>query len=153
MGLMLAVTLSIGAVAMLPTTILIMAGMIPTAVAYFVDSSRERGLGPTVLFLNFAGIMPSLFKLWQHGHSVSRALELVLQPMNMLVMLLPAAFAWLLYMYVPILVSGVLRRNAEARIKRIERDQEYLIDQWGSLVSGGIPAVGVASVPESSKST
>ena len=135
MGVVMAVFFAIIAVSMLPTTLILVVGMMPAAVAYFVDTSRERSLGPTVLFLNFAGVLPSLFKLWQHGHTVDRALDLIMQPTMMLIMLLPAAFGWMLYFYVPMLVSGLLRRNAEMRIRRIEKDQEYLIEQWGSAVA------------------
>ncbi len=147
MGLLIAIVGAVVAVTMLPTTIVLLVGMMPTAVAYFVDTSRERSLGPTVLFLNFAGVLPSLFKLWQRGHALPNSLEIIMQPFSLLMMFLPAAFGWLLYFYVPMLVVGVLRRNAESRIKRIEKDQEYLAEQWGSGVTSGVPVTAMAPPP------
>lgn len=142
LGIILALFFAMAAVSMLPTTLVIVVGMMPTAVAYFVDTSNERSLGPTVLFLNFSGVLPALFRLWQSGHTVDRALDLILQPTMLLIMYLPAAFAWLLYMYIPVLVSGVLRRKAEQRIRRIEKDQDYLVEQWGSAVGQSVIGTG-----------
>jgi hypothetical protein len=133
-GLIGALLAAIGAIAFLPTTIIVVAGMLPTAVAYFVDTSREKTLGPTVLFLNFAGVFPSLLKLWHEGHVVGNAIEILMEPYMMLIILLPAAFGWLLFNYVPILVSSIIRRNAEVKIKNLEKEQEYLIEQWGGVL-------------------
>jgi hypothetical protein len=135
LGIVTALFFAMAAVSMLPTTLVIVVGMMPTAVAYFVDTSPQRSLGPTVLFLNFSGVLPTLFRLWKSGHTVDRALDIILQPTMLLLMYLPAAFGWLLYAYVPVLVSGILRRKAEMRIRSLEKDQDYLVEQWGSAVA------------------
>lgn len=135
-ALVTCVVMAVAAIAVLPTTIVFALGMIPTAVAYFVDSTRERALGRVVLCLNFAGVLPSLLKLWQKGHNVNTALDIMTQPIMLAMALLPAAFGWLLYFYVPYLAVGIVRRKAEARIRTLERYEQELIDQWGPPVAG-----------------
>jgi hypothetical protein len=136
MGVIVAVMLAIGAVMLLPTTLIVVTGVIPMAVAFFVDSSKERMLGPTVTFLNFAGLLPLLVKLWQQGHTVDNALSILAAPHMMLLILIPSSVGWLLYNYVPVMVSGIVRRKAEARIRALERDQEKLVEEWGASVIG-----------------
>lgn len=136
MGLVVALLAAIGAIVFLPTTIVVAVGMIPTAVAFFSDSSRDKSLGPTVMFLNFAGVLPSLVRLWHDGNMVSDALDILMQPVMMLIILLPAGFGWILHAYVPMIVSSVIRRNAEARIRTLEKEQDNLIKQWGAILTG-----------------
>jgi hypothetical protein len=136
-SIILCVILAICAVKMIPTTIVVVVGMVPTAVAYFVDTSREKGLGQVVLWLNFAGVLPALLRLWQSGHTVSNAMDIITQPIMLAVILFPAAIGWMLYAYVPYLVIGVVRRKAETRIKTLEKYQQDLVEQWGVSVAGG----------------
>lgn len=135
-SIILCVILALCAVKLMPTTLIVVIGMIPTAVAYFVDSSRDKTLGPVVLCLNFAGVVPALLKLWQQGHTMNNAMDIITQPIMLAIMLFPAAIGWMLYSYVPYLVIGVLRRKAEARIKTLEKYQQELVDQWGVSVAG-----------------
>ena len=152
-GLVGALLAAIGAIAFLPTTIVVVAGMLPTAVAFFVDTSRQKTLGPTVLFLNFAGVFPSLMKLWHEGHVVSNAIEILMEPYMMLIILMPASFGWLLFNYVPVIVASIIRRNAEGKIKNLEKEQEYLVEQWGGVLihpNTPMPQKAVAPPPSTS---
>ena len=133
-GILVGVMVAVGAVAIMPTTLIFVVGMVPTAVAYFVDNSRDRTLGPTVCFLNFAGVLPALLTLWQGSHTMSAAIDVLSQPTVILVMLLPAAIGWLLYGYTPVFVGGILRRRAESRIRALEKEQESLVTAWGPQV-------------------
>jgi hypothetical protein len=138
-SMVLCLILAALAVKLMPTTLVVVIGMVPTAVAYFVDSSREKSLGPVVLWLNFSGVLPALLKLWQQGHTMSNALDIIMQPIMLAMMLFPAAIGWLLYSFVPYLVVGFVRKKAESRIKSLEKYQQDLVDQWGSEVSGVHP--------------
>lgn len=135
-GILGGVFLAVIAVFMLPTTLLLVIGMIPTVVAYFVDTSKQRTLGPTVFYLNFAGVLPVLLKLWTQKPNINTALDLIMDPFMLLMMLAPAGFGWLLFLYIPPLVSGLMRRRAEMRINLLESDQKRLIEEWGQEVAG-----------------
>lgn len=128
--------LAIVAVMMLPTTIIILVGMIPSVVAYFVDTSRQRTLGPTVLYMNFAGVLPVLLKLWKQTPNMNNATELLMDPFMLLLMLAPAGFGWILFIFIPPLVSGILRKRAEMRMTTLENDQKKLVEEWGPEVMG-----------------
>lgn len=148
-GLMIA----IGAIVVLPTTLIFAIGMVPTAVAYFVDSSRGRTLGPTVCFLNFAGVLPALLTLWRGSHTIGASIDILSQPTVILMMLVPAALGWLLYGYTPLFIGGILRRRAESRIRGLEKEQEALVTAWGTLVktSNGARPVEVSEDEEETK--
>jgi hypothetical protein len=144
-GMILGIIFAVVAIAMLPTTLIILVGMVPTAVAYFVDSSREKTLGPTVLTLNAAGILPALLKLWHDGHSVDNSLQILMTPSMLLFFLLPSAMGWALFNYVPYLVIGIIRRKAQNRITDLKKYQEDLIEKWGPGVGHYVPKSHIPS--------
>jgi len=125
------------AVVMLPTTLIVLVGLVPSAVAFFVDTSRDRTLGPIVLPLNIAGILPLVITLWKHGHTMQESLNLLTDPMMLALVLLPSSFGWMLFNYTPHLVSGIMRRRAESRIRSLEKYQEDLVEQWSNAVTNG----------------
>lgn len=137
MGMILGVFAAIMAVMMLPTTLVVVIGLVPSAVAFFVDTSRDRMLGPIVMSLNVAGVLPLVLKLWQHGHTMNAAVDILTEPFMMALVLTPSAFGWLLFNYTPQLVSGIMRRRAESRIRTLEKYQEDLVQQWSNAVSNG----------------
>lgn len=130
--------LAVIAVMVLPTTLIIVVGMIPSVVAYFVDTSKQRTLGPTVLYLNFAGVLPVLMRLWKQSPNMNNAVELLTDPFMLLMMLAPAGFGWILFICVPPMVSGILRKRAEMRIQSLENDQKKLVEQWGPEIMGNL---------------
>lgn len=141
------------AIFILPTTLILIVGLVPSAVAYFADSSKERTLGATVFYLNAAGVVPLLLKLWQHGHTVPFALDLLTRPMMLLLVLVPSACGWLLFQYMPYLVIGILRRKAEATIKTLEKLRAELVEQWGTKVTGDLVRPEALTAPEAPQET
>lgn len=146
-GVILAVFFAMMGVAVLPTTLILVVGLVPSAVAFFADTSRERTLGMTVLTLNIAGILPLLLKLWHQGHTNQQALDILMNPMMLLFILVPSGCGWLLYQYMPYLVIGIMRRKAESRIKTLEKYQEDLVEQWGPTVTGATDSVTSEALP------
>lgn len=126
--------LVIGVVTLLPTTMIIMIGLLPTAVATFVDNSRERLAGLTVGCMNVAGVLPPLLALWHDGHTVENALRILTQPYMLLLMYGGAGVGLLLYINTPLMVSGLLRKQAAFRLKAIERQRNDLREEWGPEV-------------------
>jgi hypothetical protein len=68
-GQMILVCSIVMAVVFLPTTILLVVGMLPTLVAALVDRTRERVLGMTVGSMNLAGCTPFVIELWSGEHT------------------------------------------------------------------------------------
>lgn len=123
--------LVIGVVTLLPTTIIIVIGMLPTAVATFADNSRERLAGLTLGCMNVAGVLPPLLALWHEGHTVENALGILMQPYMLLLMYGGAALGLVLYINTPLMLSGLLRKQASFRLKAIERQHADLREEWG----------------------
>ena len=60
---------------LLPSCVVLLINMAPTAVAWMVDRARPRYLAITVGMLNFCGSLPAEFELWRHGQSYGIAFE------------------------------------------------------------------------------
>lgn len=150
LGIIIGTVLAIMAVIMLPTTIVIMVGLVPSAVAFFVDSSREKLLGTTVLSLNVAGVLPAVLRLWKTGHHMENAISLISQPSVLIMVLIPSGMGWLLYIYMPQIASKLVRKRAESRIRSLEKQQKELIEQWSVAVTNGVP-INPEEAPEKPK--
>lgn len=134
-SLFFALTVTITAVYMMATTILLFLGMLPTAVAVFTDQDKEKTAGMTVGAMNFAGVLPMLMKLWEKGHTVDMSLRIIGEPSNMILMFGGAAIGWLIYLNVPPLISVVLKKNGEGKVKAFDEEQKRLIEEWGPEVA------------------
>lgn len=137
-GIGVGILFALLAVVLLPTTVVIAVGLVPAAVAFFVDSSRERLLGSTVLCMNAAGVLPAVLRLWKQGHNMDTAIQIITQPIILTVILVSSGVGWLLYIYTPQFVGKLVRKRAEMRIRALEKYQKELVDHWSPAVAAGI---------------
>ncbi|MCD8496997.1 MAG: hypothetical protein LRZ85_02285 [Alphaproteobacteria bacterium] len=80
----------------LPSSFLLMVGMVPTPVAVFVDRSRKKTKALTVGSMNLAGCSPFLFDLWIRGHDFDTSMSIALDPKAIIVMYAAAGVGYLL---------------------------------------------------------
>ena len=120
----------------LPSTILLAAGMIPTAVAYVTDRDPDKTAPMTVRGLNFAGVVTFLISLWKAGHTMAALTKILTDPFAWLVMYGAAGLGWTLYYGIPPAVAGWITLRAEARIAQRIEEQRELIALWGTEVDG-----------------
>jgi hypothetical protein len=125
----------------LPSTILLVVGMIPTVVAYVVDRDPEKTAPMTVGGLNLAGVVTFVISLWQTGHSMAALSKVLTDPFAWLVMYGAAGLGWTLYYGIPPAVAGWITLRAEARIAQRIEEQRELIDLWGTEVNGIVEEV------------
>ncbi len=137
----------------LSTTFLLLIGMLPTIVAYFVDPSRKKTRSVTIGAVNLAGCTPFLLDLWFNGGSFDRSINIISDPMAIVIMYSAAAAGYLIEWALSSTVSGFLYQKGIARTKTIEKEKQALIDRWGEEVSGnmkldeyGFPLVDGANV-------
>lgn len=126
--------LLVTAVIFLPSTILFSVCMIPTLVASIVDNQRQKTAWLTVGAMNLAGTIPGWFMLWDMGHTIPAAFQLVIQPMTIIVSFGGAAVGWLVYYNVTPFVAGIILKKNEYRLREIERRQKELVRRWGEGV-------------------
>ncbi|MCB9989630.1 MAG: hypothetical protein H6868_09930 [Rhodospirillales bacterium] len=129
----------IAAIVMLPTTVLLMVGMLPTLVAALFGKYGRGSIALTVGAMNLAGCSPFLFHLGLHGHSMQLAFELILDPLNIVVIYGAAALGYLINWSLSGIVSTVIVQRSYARLEDIKKHQEALVKRWGEEVTGELP--------------
>ncbi len=123
----------------LPTTIILLIGMMPSLAAIAIDKSKTKSRAITVSAMNLAGCSPFLLELWTTTHDMDTALLIAMQARNMIIMYVTAASGYVIDFAVAGIVSSMLLQKAKMRIKRIEEKQKSLIERWGTKVTGKIP--------------
>jgi len=135
------------AIVSLPSVVLLAVGMIPTLVAYIIDEDEEKLAPVTVGALNFAGVLPLLFELWQGGSSMQQLKSLGASPAHWLLMYGAAAFGWAIYFAVPPVVGSTLIAKRQAKVETLRAAQMKLIGAWGEDVRGSAEVVETEAEP------
>lgn len=120
--------------AALPTTTLLAVGMAPTLGAFIGDTTPGRYLTKCVAGMNFAGVIPFLYKLWTTGHDMATAINLVTDLYVWLTMYSAAAVGWMLFLGFPGVVAVFRALNARRRIYVLREQQKELINEWGDCI-------------------
>ena len=124
-----------------PTLMVACGGMLPTLVAFIVDNRKERYAARTVGYLNSAGVFIVCLEMWGGDHTWQRALDLLAQPINYLIMFGAAAVGWALYFLVPPVTNAYLSIHNDLRLKSLNSDQEKLVKEWGTGVRRNAPSL------------
>lgn len=127
------------AVVFLPTSTILIAGMVPTFVALLVDRTRGKMRTLTVGAMNFAGCAPFILELWLHGHTMDNAMTYITQPRTIVVIYFAAAIGYMIDWAMTGIVIGIMSEKGKARIKQIEKEKNALIERWGEEVTNTIP--------------
>jgi hypothetical protein len=114
---------------------LLFIGMLPTLVAFLVDSTPGRYAAMCVGGMNFCGVFPWVWQLWTGDNSISAAVETMTDPFALLVMYGAAAFGWILFMIVPPVIGAVMAVVSQHRIAQLRADQRELIAEWGPEIA------------------
>ncbi len=130
--------LFITAVVFVPTTLMLTIGMLPAIVASFIDKSKEKMLGLTVGAMNLAGCTPFVLQLWTTSHTISGAVEILSDPLTIVIMYFAAAFGYMLEWSLTGMVVVFVTEKAKLRLDEIEKTQEDLVRKWGPEVTGKI---------------
>ncbi len=120
---------------LLPTMILLIAGLLPTYVAFFTDRDANKSGALSVGAMNLAGITPFILDLWMGGQTLPHAVQILKTP-NAWLIILGAAFVGHLVAYtVPQAVASVTLSRTEARIRGLKKNLDVLRDSWGPDVA------------------
>ncbi len=126
----------IAAAILLPTSIILCVGMLPTAIMLLFDRTSDKSRAITVGAMNLAGCMPFILEVWQRGHTVEIALSYITQPRTIVVMYFAAGIGYMIEWVVTGLVASIMVQKAKARIGAIEKRQQQLEARWGQEVNG-----------------
>jgi len=124
-------TLLVLAMVFYPFTILFVFGSLPAAMAWMIDKRPQKYVGQTVFILNFCGILPFMFELWDMGGTLKDSISLITNAMTYLVMYSAAGLGWGLTMIAPWIVNFTLNLNYDERLRKLKRQQKSLLEEWG----------------------
>ena len=130
----LLIFLGVGAVVIPPTIIVLTAGMMPSIVATFITVNQVKGSVAAMTAMNLAGVIPVVGFLWQRGHTVDQAFNLLSDVFMWLMMLGGAGVAAFLLWGVPIVVQAVYEMQARHIIGRLEKRRMKMIEEWGGRI-------------------
>lgn len=117
--------------------IFLMIGMMPTVIAYLVDSDSEKQRFRVVRNFNLIGVLPSLPGLIAQGNSVVAVHGALSNPYSWLTMYGAALVGFLLVWITPAISYFLMDLNTTRRIRRLEKAQDTLRKEWGPGVVTG----------------
>ena len=120
----------------MPTTFILLVGMLPTPFAILADKTRGKHKVLTVGAMNLTGCVPFVFELWLSGHNFEKSFEIVTNVQALIVMWSAAALGYMINWALTGFVSSLLYQKGVARVKAIHKRQEDLVDRWGNEVTG-----------------
>lgn len=127
------------AVIFMPTTIVLLMGMIPTIVAAVIDRTGRGIKAITVGAMNLAGCTPFLIDLWTKGHTPDIAVTIISDPRSMSVIYAAAGAGYMISWAMSGIVGTIMVQRGGGRIKDIVTHRATLVERWGREVTGEIP--------------
>jgi uncharacterized SAM-binding protein YcdF (DUF218 family) len=125
------------AIILLPVTIIVAVGMLPTLVSFFVDKTRGKAQTISVGAFNFAACFLFLVRLLSAGSLLDEALSIVTDPVAIIVIYMGAGAGYLVDIVVSSVAVGLAYKKIESRQVTIKKIQRDLVERWGKEVSGG----------------
>lgn len=122
----------------LPTSVLIVFGMMPTIAAYTIDRTTGRNKTICVGFMNFAGCFPFLLDFWTKfgEQTLENALSIIADVQTVITIYLLAAGGYAIHVAVTGITSSLIMQRSSSRVAAIKQEQKTLIDLWGQKVTG-----------------
>ena len=126
------------AIVFLPSTLLLTLGMLPTLIALVVVSKSHKNKVLTIGAMNFAGCFPYLMDIWQSNDRMSTMIDVMSNPMTIVVMYSAAGIGYIINYGVTRLVRQLMYSGAERKIKNIEIERKNIEKRWGRKVRGDV---------------
>ncbi|MDD4617486.1 MAG: hypothetical protein PHW76_10370 [Alphaproteobacteria bacterium] len=119
---------------MLPTILMLLAGLIPTYVTFWTDDDPEKRGAACVSSMNIAGMVPFIIDLWAKGQTTGNALRILSESNTWFVILGAAAIGHLIAYAVPQAVATLSLTTNDNRIKSLKKNLELIKESWGADV-------------------
>jgi hypothetical protein len=129
----------VSALIVLPTTIVVVFGLVPSFAALVVDEGRPRYLFRTVLGMNTAALLPYVERLWLGGNDLGTAFSIVGNVYAWLAIYGSAAMGWLVFLSAPAVTTEWRKFVSERRIDKLKTRQKELAAEWGTALPAEEP--------------
>ena len=121
-------------------SVVLLAGLLPTLVAFIVDWGDDKVAAHSVACMNLTGTFPFMPALAFH-ESTSRSLT---QPLDIMTALITmygaAACGWGLIIVFPTLADAIERMRIGRERKKLRDRQKRLVEEWGDPARAPYPA-------------
>ena len=116
--------------------IFILLAILPTIVAYFIDTTEGKQATRVVGACNLAATLPTVLPLFAAGIRMERIEigPLMADPVNWLIIYGGAALGWLLVFFCRAISRFFIVVYLEYKIASLERFQQKLLDEWGQSI-------------------
>ncbi len=141
------VILAVFAAFSLPSLIVFAVGLLPTFVAYLIDSSDQKFGAFCVGGLNMCGVFPYVLKLWNENHTPAAAVDVITDVFTLFIMFTAAGFGWMIFLAIPPVIASFLSVMAQTRVKTLRTIQKEIMEEWGPEVASTVDDEPVGMPP------
>jgi hypothetical protein len=120
---------------MMPTVLLVLAGLIPTYFAFFLDSDPQKSGAVSVGAMNVAGIVPFIIDLWAKGQTMPAASQILSDSHSWLIIWGASGVGHLIVYAIPQAIATLTLTQAESRMKSLQKNLVLLKEAWGPEVA------------------
>ena len=109
--------------------------MLPSLFVRIVDTVRPSYVTITVGCANLLGALYFVDRLWSVGPNLENVTLVLRDPIGWLVALGAAGVGWVAYICSPVFVRSLAQVQTAMQVRRMRRDQQQLIEEWGPEVA------------------
>ena len=118
----------------LPAFLVSLVGLLPTVVSVVTDRTPGHRATWCVATTNIAGMLPIIAKSFKGDNDMAAAIELLVDPINWLVMYVGAGMGWVLLWIGPAIAEVFVTQKAASEARSLQENQQKLIAEWGRKV-------------------
>ncbi len=118
----------------LPAFLVSLVGLLPTVVSVATDRTPGLRASWCVAITNIAGLLPIIAKSFKGDNDLAAAIELLVDPINWLVMYVGAGMGWVLLWIGPVIAEVFVTQKAASEARGLQESQGKLIAEWGRKV-------------------
>ncbi len=133
--LLLVVLLLPAAIFLHALSLVLLAALVPTLVARILDTGRPPFLTLTVGCANLVGALYFVEELWNIGPELENVGLVLSDAIGWLAVLGAVGAGWLMFICFPLVVHALAQGQSGMRLRRMRRDQQRLIEEWGPEVA------------------
>lgn len=133
-GFFLFMVLGLAALFMLPITLVMLCGLLPSFSALLTDRSKGRNMLVAIGALNMTGVAHIIIGLIRKGVTLDYAMQILREPSNWLIMWGGAGVGYALFAIIPPIVAQVLAIMADVKAQKLKTNQGEIEKIWGKQV-------------------
>lgn len=115
--------------------LLVVVGLLPSIIAYYVDVSADRYTFKTIFTCNLTGILPYLEQMLRHGPTSTILQSIMSSSQTWVIVGGASLMGWLLVKLCPVIAQFTISGLTQTQISHIEYIQRDIEKEWGAEVT------------------